>query len=90
MFTTDQWLAIVSITAIVCGPIAALEVQKRLEDHRATRDRKMEIFRRLMTTRATQLSPAHVEALNGIEVEFYAKGGSDKKVLEAWRLYATT
>ena len=41
----------------------------------------------LMTTRATQLSPAHVEALNGIEVEFYATSGPDKKVLDAWRQY---
>ena len=87
MFTTDHWLAVISIIAIALGPIAALEIQKRLEDHRATRDRKMEIFRKLMTTRATQLSPAHVEALNGIEVEFYATGGPDKKVLDAWRLY---
>lgn len=47
----------------------------------------MAIFRKLMTTRATQLSPAHVEALNGIEVEFYATRGPDKKVLDAWRLY---
>jgi hypothetical protein len=47
----------------------------------------MSIFRTLMTTRATQLSPTHVEALNGIEVEFYATSGPDKKVLDAWRLY---
>ena len=47
----------------------------------------MSIFRKLMTTRATQMSPAHVEALNGIEVEFYATRGPDKKVLDAWRLY---
>lgn len=78
---------IISIAAIAFGPIFALEVQKRLEDHRATRDRKMDIFRKRMTTRATQLSPAHVEALNGIEVEFYATSGPDKKVLDAWRLY---
>jgi hypothetical protein len=47
----------------------------------------MSIFRKLMTTRATQMSPAHVEALNGIEVEFYATRGPDKRVLDAWRLY---
>lgn len=87
MFSIDEYLTITSIAAIAFGPIFALEVQKRLEDHRATRDRKMEIFRKLMTTRATQLSPAHVEALNGIEVEFYATSGPDKKVLDAWRLY---
>ena len=30
-----------------------------------------------------------MEALNGIEVEFWAKGGPNKKVLDAWRLYVT-
>ena len=87
MLTIDQWLTIVSIAAIGLGPIAALEIQKRLEEHRATRDRKMAIFRKLMITRATQMSPVHVEALNGIDVEFYATSGPDKKVLDAWRLY---
>lgn len=87
MLTPDQWLTVVTVAAIVFSPIIALEVQKRLDDRRTKFDRKMAIFRKLMTTRATQLSPAHVEALNGIEVEFYATGGPDKKVLDAWRLY---
>ena len=87
MFTPDQWLTIVSVAAIFLSPIIALEVQKRLDDRRTNIDRKMAIFRKLMTTRATQLSPAHVEALNGIEVEYYSTGGPDKKVLDAWRLY---
>lgn len=87
MLTADHWLAALSVLAVLISPIFALEVQKRLDDRRASFNRKMEIFRKLMTTRATQLSPAHVEALNGIEVEFYAKGGADKKVLDAWRLY---
>jgi hypothetical protein len=87
MLTSDQWLTVVTVAAIVFSPIIALEVQKRLDDRRATLDRKMSIFRKLMNTRATQLSPAHVEALNGIEVEFYATSGPDKKVLDAWRLY---
>ncbi|HSZ61462.1 MAG TPA: DUF6680 family protein [Terriglobales bacterium] len=87
MLTPDQWLTAVSVAAIVFSPIIALEVQKQLDDRRAKLDRKMAIFRKLMTTRATQMSPAHVEALNGIEVEFYALSGPDKKVLDAWRLY---
>src|SRR5581483_11933431 len=87
MLTGDQWLGILSVIAVLLSPIFALEVQKRLDDRRASLNRKMEIFRKLMTTRATQLSPAHVEALNGIEVEFYSQGGEDKKVLDAWRLY---
>jgi hypothetical protein len=87
MLTPDQWLTVVTVAAIVFSPLIALEVQKRLDDRRMKFDRKMAIFRKLMTTRATQLSPAHVEALNGIEVEFYATRGPDKKVLDAWRLY---
>ena len=38
-----------------------------------------------MATRATRISPRHVDALNAIEVEFSSKG--DKRVLDAWRLY---
>lgn len=87
MLSADQWLAVVSVVAVLVSPIFALEVQKRLDDRRATLDRKMSIFRKLMNTRATQLSPAHVEALNGIEVEFYATSGPDKRVLDAWRSY---
>jgi hypothetical protein len=87
MFTPDQWLAVVSIFAVALSPIAALELQKRMDDRRAKIDRKMAIFRKLMTTRATQMSPVHVEALNAIEVEFYAVRGADKKVLDAWHLY---
>lgn len=87
MLTPDQWLGVVSVLAVLISPIFALEVQKRLDDRRAKFDRKMDIFRKLMTTRATQMSADHVEALNGIEVEFYALRGPDKKVLDAWRLY---
>lgn len=89
MLTPDQWLAVVSVLAVIISPIFALEVQKRLDDRRASLDRKMTIFRRLMNTRATQMSPVHVEALNGIEVEFYATSGPDKKVLDAWRQYVS-
>jgi hypothetical protein len=72
MLTPDRLLGVVSVLAVLISPIFALEVQKRLDDRRASLDRKMTIFRKLMNTRATQMSPAHVEALNGIEVEFYA------------------
>lgn len=87
MLTPDQWLTVISVVAVLASPIFALEVQKRLDDRRSRLDRKMAIFRKLMTTRATQMSPAHVEALNSIEVEFYATSGPDKRVLDAWRLY---
>jgi Family of unknown function (DUF6680) len=80
----EGWL---TIAAILLSPLIALEVQRRVDEHRQRQKRRLEIFARLMTTRTTQMAPAHVEALNGIEVEFYAKTGPAKKVLDAWRLY---
>ncbi|MDP2815120.1 MAG: hypothetical protein Q8O19_00395, partial [Rectinemataceae bacterium] len=43
--------------------------------------RKMHVFSTLMATRATTLSPLHVEALNRIDIEFY----KDRKVKDAWK-----
>ena len=87
MLNPDQLLTIIGVVAVLVSPIFALAVQKRLDDRRASNERKMAIFRKLMTTRATQLAPVHVEALNGIEIEFYAKDGPDKKVLDSWHEY---
>ena len=75
----DGWL---TIAAIITGPIAALLIQKYLEERRAKKNRKMRIHQALMANRASRLSAAWVEALNGIETEFY----DDKKVIEAWRV----
>ena len=74
----ESWL---TIAAILIGPLAALLIQKYLENRRARTDRKVRIFRDLMANRASRLSPAYVQALNGIETEFYG----DTKVIEAWR-----
>ena len=86
-FTLDQQLVFWSIIAIASSPLIALEVQKRLDARRIRSERKLELFRRLMTSRATDLAPIHVEALNAIEIEFYATSGPDKKVLDTWRVY---
>jgi hypothetical protein len=74
----EAWL---TILAIIIGPLAALLIQKRLENRRAKEDRKIKIFREIMANRASRISPAYVQALNGIETEFYG----DTTVIEAWR-----
>jgi hypothetical protein len=74
----ENWL---TIFAILFSPLVALLVQKRLDDRRAREDRKVQIFHALMTNRASRLNPAFVQALNGIEVEFY----HEKSVIDAWR-----
>src|ERR1700693_5539545 len=74
----EAWL---TIAAIIIGPVGALLIQKHLENRRAREDRKIAIFRNLMANRASRLSAAYVQALNGIETEFYG----ETKVIEAWR-----
>lgn len=81
-----EWLGIsleawLTIAAIFLGPITALFAQNRYEKRRASTDRKIRIFRALMANRASRLAPGFVEALNGIETEFYG----NIKVIESWR-----
>ncbi len=78
----EGWL---TILAVLLSPLIALRVQAWLEDRRSRYNRKLTIFRNLMTTRASRMAPQHIEALNSIEIEFYAKTGPEKKVLDAWR-----
>ena len=76
-----------TIIAILLSPLIAVQVTEWLNKKKEAKNRKLDIFRDLMATRATGLSPKHVEALNRIDVEFY---GSDKKsrdVINAWKEY---
>ena len=82
--TLEGWLTLI---AVLLGPVLAVQAQKWLERRREERIRKVFLFRELMATRATRLSPRHVEALNLIDLEFTATGGKDKAVREAWRSY---
>ncbi|HVA15270.1 MAG TPA: DUF6680 family protein [Stellaceae bacterium] len=73
--------------AILAGPLLAVQVQKWLEEGRERKRRQRFLFRELLVTRGTRLSPRHVEALNGVPIEFSANKRGDRDVLEAWRLY---
>jgi len=85
--TATTWLGILTIVAIVVGPIFALCAQRISDRRREKRARKVNVFRELMATRGTRLSGRHVEALNAIEVEFYGTSKKEKAVLTAWRTY---
>jgi hypothetical protein len=71
------------IFATILGPILAVQAQKWLERRSEAKTRQLAIFRVLMATRASNLSLAHVEALNAVPIEFYHV----KNVVEAWKLY---
>ena len=75
------------IFATLMGPVLAVQAQKWLEQGRAVRERRLAIFRVLMATRASTLSPGHVEALNAVPVEFYGTGGKLKAINDAWKLF---
>ena len=83
-------LTLSTIAAIIIGPSAALWIQRRSEKQREQRNRKLVVFKELMSTRSAlaRLSHRHVDALNAVQVEFSEDGGAgDKLILEAWRLY---
>ena len=82
-------LPFLTIVAIIVGPIAALCIQRKLDRERAARDRKLHIFRTLMTYRASRLNAHFVEALNAIEVEFYSPNDEKAKPVVESRVLRT-
>ena len=77
---------IISICAIILGPILAVQIEKYLERRREKKNRRLSVFKTLMATRGSVLSWAHVEALNRIDLEF-SDGKKFEKVIKAWKEY---
>ena len=79
-----EWLTtIATIIAIAVGPFLGIWANEKLEDRKnSTYQRKLEIFKTLMATRATPLARAHVESLNRIDIEFI--GDRERKVRDSW------
>lgn len=73
----------IMVAAVLLAPLVALQVQRYLDNRREKRHRRTAIFQTLMTTRAQATSPAHVHALNLIDIEFYGKGS----VIQKWKEY---
>jgi hypothetical protein len=88
---TFEWAIKITDIAIVfatlLGPVLAVQAQKYLERDREIKQRRAWIFRTLMATRATSLSPAHVEALNAIPIEFYGHDKKLKAIIDKWKAY---
>lgn len=64
-----------------------MQAQKWVERTRENRNLRLHTFKRLMATRGAILSPAHVEALNMIDLEFAGKGKKDVEVRQRWEDY---
>lgn len=78
---------ILMVLATAISPLIAVQVTRYLDDRNEERGRKLQVFKTLMATRAYTLSPAHVEALNRIDLEFSAKRKGEKAVLDVWQQY---
>ena len=82
--TSTDWIM---LAAIFLGPIFAVLAAEKIRRSQESRDRKVHLFRTLMSTRASRLPPTHVEALNLIDIEFDGARGKEKDIVEAWKLY---
>ena len=78
---------IVMILAVFVGPIVAVQLTEWLRTSKELRERRDSIFRTLMSTRSATLAPAHIEALNLVDVLFHSKKPQDRKVVDSWKLY---
>jgi len=75
-------MEILVVLAILAGPFIGIWAQSRIDKRRQSKERKLDVFKTLMATRATPLSQEHVRALNRIDMEFF--GRKEKKVRNAW------
>jgi hypothetical protein len=83
------------IVATLLGPILAVQAQKAVERARDRHNRKTWLFHSLMATRASRVSPDHVQALNMIDLAFYGRrilgihrrSKTETDVLDTWHEY---
>ena len=85
--TTQIVLAVVSIVAIIAGPLFTLLLQRWTENRREKRQTRQYVFRTLMMYRATPLNPQYVQALNLIDVVFNSKrSAKEELVRKDWKI----
>ena len=78
---------VIMVFATLLSPVIALGVLALVARKRATTDRRVEIFRTLMRTRAQATSTEYVDALNAIDVEFQGSSRRLRDILAAWHQY---
>ena len=76
-------ISLVIVVAIIVAPIVALKFQRKADEAREWKNRKVGVFKTLMSNRSTRLNPAFVQALNMIDIEFTA--ASEKGIQDAWK-----
>lgn len=87
MDLTLQLKDLAAIAATLLSPLIAVQVTRYLDRRNAAMARKLDIFKALMATRSYRLLPAHIEALNSIELEFSPRSKNEALVVDAWHVY---
>jgi hypothetical protein len=82
--TIADWLMIL---AVLTGPVIAVRLTRFLDNRKEIRERKLNIFKTLMATRAYAVSWDHVMTLNKIDLEFDKSNKKERDVIEAWKEY---
>jgi hypothetical protein len=77
---------VLTIIAILTGPVVALALQRFSEERRDKRQQRFFIFRTLMQYRATVLNHNYVQALNLIDIVFNADTVEEKAIRTAWKV----
>ncbi len=72
-----------TILALLGGPLAAVLLTREADRWRDARQRRLDVFRVLMRTRASRVAVDHVGALNLIPLEFF---GHDK-IIDKYKQY---
>ena len=85
MTRPPTWFEWLTVVAIVLGPVLALSAQRVLDWSREKRQQRLRLFLTLMSTRASHVAPAHVQALNSIDVIFNKKTRKHQAIRDAWR-----
>jgi len=78
---------VLMIIAVLLSPLFAVQVTQFLNRRKEANDKRLEIFKTLMSTRGYRVSLGHVFALNTIEFTFDRKVSKDEDVVIAWKAY---
>ncbi|ACS80933.1 DUF6680 family protein [Maridesulfovibrio salexigens] len=78
---------VLTLIAILLGPIFAVIVGQYLQDRKSKKERREQVFKDLMSTRKLGIHLDHVKALNLIDFEFASNSSGDRAVRSAWSLY---
>jgi hypothetical protein len=82
-----SWFDWLTVAAIILGPVLALLSQRVLDRIRLRKDQRLRLYFALMASRALQLSPNHVQALNSIDTVFSRSSKKDRTIREKYRAW---